>query len=302
MKDKKWIYILILAFMQVACGGKEGLMRDFEDSARDETPGNGPTLVLKGGSYNVRLITNNDQGKLAWENRKQWAKKIVEENDFDILGTQEGYLSQIEDLSEGEIYDYVAIGRDDGESEGETCGILYKKDKFESLQEGTFWLSETPEIPSYGWDANIRRICTWVELKEKNSDKSFFVFNAHYDHMGAVAQVESSKLISAKMKEIAKDKPVIFTGDLNSEPTSDAINILLNESYVWDSKEISKTTPVGPEGTFYGYDLSKEPTTRIDYVFVSKDIDVMGYEVIDEDFKTGNIASDHLPVLVRLEL
>lgn len=300
--NKKWIYIGILAFMQLACGGKEGLMRDFEDLEKETDSDHTPALTLKTGSYNIRLITNSDQGNLAWENRKQWAKKIVNDNDFDVLGTQEGYLSQIKDLSEGEVYHYVAVGRDDGEDQGETCGILYKKDKFDALQEGTFWLSETPETPSYGWDANIRRICTWVELKEKNSDKTFFVFNAHYDHIGAVAQVESSKLILKKMKEIAKDKPIIFTGDLNSQPSSDAVNILLQESYVWDTKTISKTLPVGPEGTFYGYDLDKEPNSRIDYVFVSKEIDVLGYEVIDEDFKSGNIASDHLPVLVRLEL
>src|SRR5699024_1073749 len=125
---------------------------------------------------------------------------------------------------------------------------------------------------------------------------------AHYDHQGPIAQKESSKLILTKMKEIAKDKPVIFTGDLNSQPTSEAINVLLDESYVWDSRQISKSLPKGPEGTFYGYNLEDEPTSRIDYVFVTKEFNVLAYEVIDEDFKTGNIASDHLPVFVRIEL
>src|SRR5690606_17334364 len=234
-----------------------------------------------------------------WENRKQWVRKIVDDHDFDILSTQEGYITQIDDVVAGKNYAYVAVGRDDGVSAGETCAILYKTDKFNVEDEGTFWLSMTPDVPSSGWDATIKRICTWIKFREIASDKTFFVFNADYDHQGTIARVESSKLMLSKIQEIATDFPLVMTGDLNSEPPSDAVTALVSTKFLWDSKPITRTPATGPEGTYYGYDFTTTPTSRIDYAFVSRKVHVLEYNVINDDFTTGNIASDHLPVRVK---
>ncbi|MBE8721198.1 endonuclease/exonuclease/phosphatase family protein [Sphingobacterium pedocola] len=299
---KNIITFCFLACLALGCTGKEGLTRDFEDDLTGPGAGKTDKLSLVAGSYNLRLITANDQGILSWDNRKQWVKKIIQDHDFDILGTQEGVLAQINDITAHSSYAYVGVGRDNGTTQGETCAILYKQEKYTVESSGTFWLSQTPDVPSYGWDANIRRICTWVKFKDKATGTLFFVFNAHYDHQGAVAKLESSKLIIAQIKLIAGNLPVVMTGDLNALPNSEPIAALLQSNLLWDAKVISKTAAQGPEGTSYGYDLSKEPTGRIDHVLVSKTIDVQAFKIIDDDFKTGNIASDHLPVYVQLEL
>lgn len=299
--NMKYIVLLLIPILWLGCSGKEGLIRDFKDITEKDIENDTDRIQVIIGSYNLRLLTGADVDDKSWENRKQWVRKIIDDHSFDIIGTQEGYITQIKDVVENKNYAYVAVGRDDGVSAGETCAILYKTNKYSVEDKGTFWLSATPEIPSSGWDATIKRICTWIKLKEIESDRAFFVFNAHYDHQGLVAREESSKLILAKIQEIATGYPVLMTGDLNAEPSSEAVTTLLNTKVLWDAKPITRVPAKGPEGTFYGYDLTKEPTSRIDYVFVSRKVHVMEYQVIDDDFTTGNIASDHLPVLAKVQ-
>ena len=301
MKNIKYTVIfLVLTMLGAGCSGN-GLMRDFDDIVDDNQGEGKEKTQLTIGSYNIRLLTTADNGERDWANRKQWVRKIVDDYDFDILGTQEGFITQIDGVVEDTDYNYVAVGRDNGVSQGETCAILYKRDKFGVEAQGTFWLSSTPDVPSSDWGASIRRICTWVRFKELESNRIFYVFNAHYDHQSLTAREESSKLILDRMKSIVGDYPVILTGDLNAEPNANSIRTLRDSGLIWDSKAVTKTPATGPEGTSYGYDLTKIPTSRIDYVFVSKSVDVLAYQVIDDDFMTGNIASDHLPVCVKVE-
>jgi len=302
MRDMKiYMPFLSLLLLLSGCSGKEGLMRDFDDDMAKNGGDDTDKIQVVVGTYNLRLQTTADVGELHWESRRQWVRKIVDDHDFDILGTQEGYMTQIRDVVEDKDYAYVAVGRDDGVSAGETCAILYKEDKFAVEAQGTFWFSQTPDIPSSGWDATIRRICTWIKFREIESGKIFFVFNAHYDHQGNIARVESSKLMLEKIQEIATDFPVMMTGDLNSEPSSEPVTTLIGTKFLWDSKPITKSPATGPEGTYYGYNLSTSPNSRIDYVFVSRKVHVLEYKVIEDDFTTGNIASDHLPVRIKVQ-
>src|SRR5690606_13725588 len=129
----------------------------------------------------------------------------------------------------------------------------YKKDKFDLLDKGDFWLSETPNIPSKGWDATCcNRICSWGKFRDKESKKEFFFFNANYDHQGKVAQRESSKLILKKLKEIAGDTPVFLTGDLNVVPTEEPVQLILGSGLLWDSRHSAAQPVYGTEGTFHG--------------------------------------------------
>ena len=298
----KYISFLLLSFLVFGCSDKEGLTRDFDDHLVAGGEDNESKVEFNIGTYNLRLLTASDVGPESWENRKQWVRKIVDEHNFDILSTQEGVIAQIQDIVENKPYAYIAVGRDDGMSAGETCAILYKTAKFTVEDQGTFWLSMTPNTPSAGWDATIKRICTWIKFEEKASGKVFFVFNAHYDHLGTVARVESSKLMLSKIAEIAADSPFVMTGDLNAEPSSDAVTTLVGPKLLWEAKSVTHTPALGPAGTYYGYDLSVPPTSRIDYIFVSRTVHALEYEVIDDDFTTGNIASDHLPVRVKIGL
>jgi endonuclease/exonuclease/phosphatase family metal-dependent hydrolase len=148
------------------------------------------------GSYNLRYENAHDTGNL-WVNRAPVIESLIRFYDFDILGTQEGLIGMINDLSKAlPQYERYGIGRDDGKDAGEHSAIFFKKDKFTLLKHGDFWLSQTPDKPSLGWDATCcNRICSWVYLQDKMTKKKFYVFNTHYDYQMDLARNESSKLI-----------------------------------------------------------------------------------------------------------
>jgi len=151
-------------------------------------------------SYNIRMDTQSDSLN-AWEYRKDKVNALIRFYDMDIFGTQEGFLHQLQDMARMTEYAYFGSGRDDGKTAGEHSAIFYRKDRFELLETGDFWLSETPDVPGKGWDATCcNRICSWGKLKEKSTGKTFYVFNVHFDHQGVVARQESGKLMIKKMQ------------------------------------------------------------------------------------------------------
>ena len=249
-------------------------------------------------SYNIRYSTPDD-GVNAWENRKDWVKELVAYYDTDILCVQEALKDQVDYILKDSPFEMEGVGRDDGQTKGEYTAIYYNKDRFKKQDSGTFWLSETPEKPSKGWDAHIIRICTWVKLFDKNTKKDFFVFNTHYDHMGVSAREKSSELIKNKIQQIAGKSPVILTGDLNTTPATPPISVL--KTFLKDTKEVSKSKPYGPEGTFSAFKFDAELKERIDYIFVNDRVEVLKYAVLS-DSKDQRYPSDHLPVLVKVVL
>lgn len=306
MNNKKSLWKIILFLFIVAstnltaCSSSESDQVDPQSVKPDQEKTE--KLSLNIASYNIRMQTSADQGDKAWENRKKWANAIVKKYDFDIFGTQEGFQNQLTDMLANNTYAYIGVGRDDGKNKGEHSAIHYKKDKFEVLDKGDFWLSETPSKPSTGWDASIKRICSWGKFREKKTKKVFFVMNAHYDHQAKIARLESSKLVLSKIKSIAGNSPIIFMGDLNALPTENSIAEITSSKILWDSRHSSVKPIYGTEGTYHGYKLDGKTQTRIDYIFVSKTIKVNQYGVINEDIKTGKFSSDHFPILVNAEL
>ncbi|MFC5282519.1 endonuclease/exonuclease/phosphatase family protein [Pedobacter alpinus] len=253
------------------------------------------------GTFNLRLQNTSDVGNL-WADRSNAVSDLIRFHDFDVLGTQEAFKNQLQDVLTA-LPDYVVYGkgRDDGKDAGEHSAILYKKDKFELLNQGDFWLSETPEQPSLGWDATCcKRICSWVLLKDKKTKKSFYVFNAHYDHQGVIARKESSKLILAKIKEIAGNKPAIFMGDLNGNHSSDPYKIIAESNLLTDSYTQVKY-PYANNNSFQNFGKSVKGTAIIDHVFVSKHFITNKWGVLSDTYQ-GKYPSDHCPVLVKLAL
>ncbi|KQR70663.1 endonuclease/exonuclease/phosphatase family protein [Pedobacter sp. Leaf176] len=247
-------------------------------------------------TYNVRY-NNPGDGINAWPNRKDNVKALVKFHDADILCVQEALAEQFDALSENTNFDVVGVGRDDGKRKGEFSAIYFDKTRFRKKDGGTFWLSETPDVPSKGWDAVLPRICSWVKLYDNLNKQEFIVFNTHYDHVGVKARIESAKLIKQKIQEIAPKLPVIYTGDLNVTPETEAIATI--KSFLQDAKEISEEAPYGPSGTFNAFDFNSELKNRIDYIFVNKGFKVQKFAVLS-DSKDKRYFSDHLPVFVRL--
>lgn len=258
------------------------------------TPGFGQSYTAA--TYNLRLNIESD-GINQWENRKERLANQVEQLAPDILGTQEGLADQIQYLdSTLTNYSYTGVGRDDGAAKGEYAAIFYNTKKFESIKNGTFWLSETPDTVSMGWDAAYLRVCTYTLLFDEAQNNHIWVFNAHLDNEGEQARLESLKLIWENIREQnTANHPVLLMGDFNAEPGSPPIAFLTPKMN--DSRDESLTDPEGPEGTFNGFNTSHPLDQRIDYIFVSDDIEVQNYRTINE-IKQNRTPSDHLPVFI----
>jgi len=251
-------------------------------------------------SYNIRVAV--DEGINSWENRKEKVASMIRFHRADVIGLQEALKEQIEDLLELlPEYSWHGVGRDDGKEKGEYSAILFRTGKFQLLGGSTFWLSETPDTVSVGWDAALPRIVTWVLLKENESQRMFYHFNTHFDHVGIEARKNSAKLILEKIREItAKETSphsVVITGDFNSRPESDVYKIL-TETFS-DAKNISKNGHYGSSISFNGFGKSLEEGNRIDCIFVNDQIIVKQHGIIGETFE-GNYPSDHMPVIAEI--
>lgn len=251
-------------------------------------------------TYNIRYDNPND-GENRWDNRKSYLTDQIKFNEPEFLGIQEGLLHQVSFIdSTLPEYSYIGVGRNEGKLDGEFSAVFYNTTKFNLIKGSTFWLSETPEVPSKGWDAALNRICTYGLFENKYSKEKVWIFNTHFDHRGVEARRESTKLIIQKINELNSEKyPVVLMGDLNLEPNTEAIKYLSKE--LVDSRYASEIT-FGPNGTFNGFDFSKPVTRRIDYIFVSYgNIEVMRYAVLS-DSKECRYPSDHLPVFAEIIL
>jgi endonuclease/exonuclease/phosphatase family metal-dependent hydrolase len=247
-------------------------------------------------TYNIRYNTKND-GINAWPNRKEDVKALIRFHEFDIFGTQEALRDQLDGIAELPEFAFFGAGRDDGQQAGEHSAIFYKKDRFEILKSGNFWLSETPDKPGKGWDATCcNRICSWAQFRDKTTKKKFYFFSVHFDHQGVKARQESGKLMVQKIKEIAKDEPVVLVGDLNSTPETEQVKAI--ETILSDAYKATAQPPYGPVGTFNSFKFDAPMKNRIDYIFVKKGIDVLKYGVLT-DAKDQRYPSDHQPVMIK---
>lgn len=256
---------------------------------------------LKVISYNIRYDNPND-GENKWSLRKEFLAKQIQFYEPDFVGTQEGKLHQLHYIDSTLIdYNYIGIGRDNSENQGEFSALFYNSRKFKVVKQSTFWLSETPEKISKGWDAQLERICTYGLFEELKTKKQFYVFNTHFDHVGVAARLNSAKKIIEKITEInTNNLPLILTGDFNSEPSSEAYVYLATN--LNDTKTISKSPSFGPTGTFNNFEFHKPVTLLIDFIFTSKNrVEVTKHAVLS-DSKDGKYPSDHLPVYAEIVL
>jgi endonuclease/exonuclease/phosphatase family metal-dependent hydrolase len=250
-------------------------------------------------TYNLRYANKTDVGNL-WGDRKQAVVDLIQYHQFDLFGVQEAVKLQLEDLKAAmPEFDYYGVGRDDGKSAGEHSSVFFKRDRFELLDKGDFWLSQTPDRPGFGWDSKFNRICSWVKLKDKKSKKTFFVFNAHYDHQGMVARAESSKLVLKKINEIAGDVAVVFMGDLNGGRDTPWYLSLANSGLLKDSFTLVER-PYQLSGSFNGFNTNEVRKDVIDHVFVSKHFKPVRWAVLTDTY-FGKYPSDHFPVAVEVK-
>ena len=281
------------------------------------------------GTYNIRNKNDGDSIKgNVWGKRCQVICDQVNFLSPDIFGAQEVLHGQLMDmLARLDGYDYIGVGRDDGKTGGEYEPVFYKKDRLRLLDEGNFWLSETPDRPGLGWDAACVRICSWGKFAGQTAtdDEAFYFFNLHMDHVGVVARREAAKLIVRKIREIAQGAPVIVTGDFNVDQ-KDEIYLTFTTSGLLKDSFLASRIRFAENGTFNSFDTELYTDSRIDHVFVSPEIQVDSYGVLTNGYWVasqdssqqlkGHDApqeisfskyarrqpSDHYPIFVRLSL
>lgn len=275
------------------------------NTAPTPTPPNSLNVM----SFNIRFNNPND-GENAWPHRKALVANTVQFYRADLVGVQEALKEQLDDLSALlPEFVWLGVGRDDGKEQGEYSAILYRKDRFEVLQQVTFWLSEEPEQPgSVGWDAAITRVVTWAKFQDKRDAKKFFLFNTHFDHVGQRAREESAKLLLRQIQNVAGSEPVIVTGDFNATASNPVYEILVGNAVEQDSttqahglintREISRLPHYGPDWTFHDFGRATE-RPGIDYIFVNHRLNVLRHGII-ADPAGGPYTSDHLPVLAEV--
>lgn len=245
-------------------------------------------------SYNVYV---SGTGVKSPENRTPLVVENIKSASPDSFGLQEADEGWIERLSGSlsDEYAYVGIGRDSNSGGGEASPVFYKKDKFELVDSGTFWLSRTPEKASRGWDAMFKRVCSYAVLKDRQTGFTYAHFNAHFDHIGVIARLESVAVVAEKIAEVAPNIPVVFSGDLNDYEGEAMYNRIL-ETGLKDTKYLAKSVS-GGNVTFHGYSDSVEKAVPIDFIFTNSfSTEVESYAVISEKVN-GIYASDHHPVV-----
>ena len=246
-------------------------------------------------SFNIRG-SNMDTGVNAWSNRKKMVIREFGNYQYDIVCMQEPLTDQIQDFLSIGIYEWLGVSGQGTPDSDVFTPIFYNKKKLNVLDYGTFWLSETPDVVSRGWDGKFPRICTWAKFRDIENRRSLYVFNPHLAHVGEVAKLEGARLICRKIKEMTAEEAVFITGDMNSTPETPPIHTFLSEFS--NSREIA-TEKSGPAGTAHSYG-KLYPPSQIDYIFVNEYISVTKAITITKNSDPVYM-SDHYPIVITAD-
>ena len=290
-------------------------------------------------TYNIRLATGDRGTPNAWEERKADLVRLMRKMDVDAGGLQEVRPEQMSFLRESlPEFEFVGEHRGADRVSDEASPVLYRKSRFVAEKKGTFWLSETPDVPGVkGWGAACPRVCSYLVLRDKSTGRRFCFANTHTDHKSALAREKGMLLVIERMKDFGAGAPIVFTGDHNcreTEAPAVAVSKLLRNALYE-----TEAPPAGPWRTFNGWgwrdrevsavDALKLPVNvrnarsgspdadkdrngghvwedcgaRIDYIYVTPGVRVVDYATLaDPRPGTSLYPSDHFPVVATVEL
>ncbi len=255
-------------------------------------------------TFNLRYDNPGD-GPNAWPARKEIVASTILFHEAAVVGAQEALRGQIADL-EALLpgYGWFGLGRDDGKEGGEFNPVFYDKSRLKLLEQATFWLSDTPDVPgSRGWDGACNRIVTWGRFEEIASGRTFHVFNTHLDHVGPTARREGARLLRRKVAEIAGPGPAVVTGDFNCTSEEEPYRILTagdeTAPPLRDARAVSLLPPYGGGRSFSGFRPFSGTGSIIDHIFIRGPVAVARTGVI-ADVWDGRFVSDHYPVLAEI--
>lgn len=290
---KKYLFLVLAMFMSaMACGQWSVANAQTKDSAK-----------LRWGTFNIRLQNDGDErAGYGWSVRRDRVADYIKKNHIDVVGMQEVLHQQLEDLLERlPEYDYVGVGRTDGAMKGEYSPVFFLKEKFDVLEKGNFWLSETPDVAgSKGWDAALERIASYAKLKDKATGKVFMAVNTHFDHVGVVARRESAKLIMRKIQEIVGTRPAVVTGDFNVTEDDEAYTTMVTNDFRMNDAYHMTPHHTGTTYTFHNFcHIPPLKCEKIDFIFITPTIRVSHSHI--EVPNPDAMLSDHNPHWADLE-
>lgn len=247
-------------------------------------------------SFNIRVGGAPD-GENAWDNRKPATIAMIQDQKPDFLTIQEGMEFQMTYIARN-CPEYVALGiaQDINGTKGEHMTMFYRKDSYECLEWGTFWLSETPDKPSTGWDGAYPRTATWAKMKRNGSGEVFYIINTHLDHIGVEARRKGIELIISRMAELnGNSLPVILTGDFNCTVDSEELQALVNSMN--NSREKAERTDRIKSYNNWG----DSGQSTIDFIWYSGFSRCVSFETITKSYAGKPFISDHFPIKSVLE-
>jgi endonuclease/exonuclease/phosphatase family metal-dependent hydrolase len=271
------------------------------------------SLELRVMTFNIRYGTADD-GEDRWEKRRQMVIDVLRENQLDVVGLQEALDFQISQIRQGlSEYGQLGVARDNGKAKGEYCAILYRRDRFDVNESGTFWFSDTPEVPgSNQWGSACVRICTWARFVEKKSGNAFYHYNLHLDHVSQMSREKSAVLLAHRIREREHTDPFIVTGDFNAGENNPAVMYLKGKAALGEGESKFKN-PVPAVDTFrvlhpdanevgtFNVFKGNRGGEKIDFIFTLPDVQVLEAQIVHTE-RNGHYPSDHFPVTARLRL
>ena len=270
-----------------------GIASVMQPQTQNQIPENAETYSVKVMSYNIYVAGTGDRSP---ENRNPGIVSLIREQSPDVFGLQEAVYDRIQLLNESlSEYSYVGRGREKNEKDGEFSPVFYKTDKYNLVDSGTFWFSNTPHKASIAWGTVFKRICTWAVLEDKETGFRFGVFNSHWDHISFISRNNSAELLCEKIQEYAENLPVIIMGDFNCEPDTTAYQYLIEQGFL----DCMYTAPGAVvSGTYHGYtksDVSND--LPIDHILFKGDTGYAASYKAVTDKKDGIYPSDHFPIV-----
>jgi endonuclease/exonuclease/phosphatase family metal-dependent hydrolase len=283
-----------------------------EDADSDRAGADG--LELRVMSFNIRCGTARD-GENHWKNRRQMVFDVLRNHPSDVVGLQEALRFQIDEICKDlPAYGEIGVAREDGKTQGEYSAILYRPDRFGVGESGTFWFSDTPEVPgSITWGNACTRICTWARLIDKKSGRAFYIFNLHLDHVSQPSREKSAVLLAQRIHNRKHTDPFVVTGDFNAGESNRVIAYLKGKTVPGGQDKHKSKNPVPMVDTFRVLHPNvKDVRTshsfrggrqgnKIDYVFAPPAVKVLGAQILHDNVD-GRYPSDHYPVTARLRL
>lgn len=270
-------------------------------------------LELRLMSFNLRYESPNDLAERSWSSRIIGIVKMLRSNQPDILGVQEAQHGQAADLwASLPDYEFYGIGRDDGKRAGEYAGIFYQEARFEPdcSEAGTFWLSDTPEVPgSMTWGNEFPRVVTWLRLVDRSTGRGFYVFNTHWDHKNQPSRERAARLVGKRIdaRRMTQD-PVVLMGDFNSTETNPGLlyltgksAILAGSQQIWenglvDTFQLLNATESNRR-TLHFWNGNRDGRLKVDHILVSRNARILEATIVS---KEKPLVSDHFPVASRV--